>query len=33
MNIDECIEILDAIRQQKPVEYRFRGDDMSGRTC
>lgn len=28
MNIDECIKILDAIRQQKPVEYRFRGDDV-----
>ena len=28
MNIDECIEILDAVRQQKPVEYRFRGDDV-----
>lgn len=28
MNIDECIKILDAVRQQKPVEYRFRGDDV-----
>lgn len=28
MKIDECIEILDAVRQQKPLEYRFNGDEV-----
>lgn len=28
MKIDECIEILDAVRQRKPLEYRSVGDQF-----
>lgn len=28
MNIDECIKILNAVRQRKPIEYRFRGEEV-----
>lgn len=28
MKIDECIEILDAVRQQKPLEWRCVGDQF-----